>query len=373
MSDKTFLEALNETADTMSVEPDAPVADAPAAEPESPAIEAASEDLVEPAASEQPAEPDAAAAPVLAPPEHWSKKDKDAFLAADDNTKSWLLDRFREQDREIGRKAREAADLRRQAEPILEAMKPHLSEFAARGMSPDQAIRQILAISQGLTDDPARYLARVVETYGRPVAGTAPARDLVRSIAKTLNVPVDALYDDDTAPVEQAQSFAATEIASRLEAKIAELERQLSGVTQTTQAQQHNAAWQSFAGAVDAGGQPLYPHANTLQRHILAILNDPGFAPDVAEGDDRALFKAAYEEAAWRDPSTRAALMQQSQGQQAAQRQQAELERRRAASRQPSAAPTPAGKPSDQPPAKFQDALLWELERLEQGPQRRAS
>lgn len=356
MTENSFLSALEATAASIESEPVTAPAAEPASEPEPQAAEPEAV-AVEPTGDGEP-EP-AAPTDDVAPPEHWSAKDKDAFAKADPETRGWLLGRFKEMERGIGAKAREAAELRKQAEPILAAVQPYLTDLQASGMTPDAAVRQLLAFTQGLQSDPAKYIGRVIDVYGRPLAGSAPARDLVRSIARDLRVEIDALYDEDgqTAPVAAPANREIEDLRAELE----RVQQQLHGFGTMTRQQQAEAQWRGFETAAGPDGQPRYPHATELRGTMANLVNSDWFAK---EGEpDHELFARAYETAVRMSPDlARKADEASRQAEQARQRQQRADTARQAATR-PQTTATPGGRPSDAKPATFRDGLAAAMDK----------
>lgn len=134
----------------------------------------------------QPAKTDAALKPAdaqpLEPPARWSDADKAKFAAWPRDVQESVLERHRAMEADYTRKTQEASDLRRQAEPLLQAVQPfqqYLTDLSPRiGIAPGEMIRGLLqaeyTLRNGTPQQKAQALQEIVQTYG--LDGAIPNR-----------------------------------------------------------------------------------------------------------------------------------------------------------------------------------------------------
>jgi hypothetical protein len=237
-----------------------------------------SKDSAVPAASDQ--EPPQGAAqtapaqqsdPVLqpiAPPARWSADDKAKFAAWPRDVQEAVIARHNAMEADYTRKTQDAAELRRTAEPYLNAIKPfeaYLNELAPIiGQTPDTMVASLLAVEYQLrTGDPlekAKALRDIAASYGIDLAalnrGELPA---AHSASQThVNTPDDPHYQ------QLRQSFGTLEQRVALAEQMIEAERQ----RQTAQ------EIEAFASARDALGRPRHPHLPRVRGVMSQLLHD---------------------------------------------------------------------------------------------------
>jgi len=226
------------------------------AKPDS-AAEAPDKGPAEVAATEP--EPVVEPAPVqpIEPPARWTTEEKAKFAAWPRDVQEAVVERHKALEADYTRKTQEAADLRRTAEPILNAVKPYegyLNQIAPRiGQTPDKMIANLIGVEYQLrTGDPhtkAQALYQIAAEYGIDLAaltrGEMPAAP-------------------DPAYTHLRQSFG-------------NIEQQVTQLTSWfEQEQQRQAADQirTFAAATDASGRPLHPHFERVRGVVGQVLRD---------------------------------------------------------------------------------------------------
>lgn len=195
----------------------------------------------------------------IEPPARWTPDEKAKFAAWPRDVQEAVVERHKAMEADYTRKTQETAELRRSAEPILNAVAPYqqyLNQLAPRiGQTPDKMIGQLLGVEYQLrTGDPhekVTALYQIAQSYGIDLAaisrGEMPA-------------------GPDPAYLQLRQSF------GTIEQRLAQVEQERESERQRQTAQEIEA----FATAKDASGKPLRPHfewARVSMGHILS--SDP--------------------------------------------------------------------------------------------------
>lgn len=234
----------------------------------------------------------AAALAGVEPPEHWSAEDKARFSALpDEATRQTVLEWRKQIERGASEKFEAAARERREIEQLME---PVAQELRLAGLTPIDGIRRLVGAETLLRTDPARGLEWLAQNYGRLVAGTGQAHEIVRRVATALGVEVagNGKTEPETA---EARRIAA------LEARFIEQERARQQAWAEQQAQTVNAATSAireFADAKDSNGKPTHPHFERVKVQMGALMQS-GAAQDLED---------AYQRAVWADPEIREEL-----------------------------------------------------------------
>jgi hypothetical protein len=204
----------------------------------------------------------------VSPPARWTADKKAQFATWPREVQEAVLARNSELEADYTRKTQDAAELRRTAEPYLNAIKPfeaYLNELAPIiGQTPDTMIAGLLAaeylLRHGDPLDKAKALRDIAASYGIDLAdlsrGELPA---AHSASQTrVNPLLDPHYQ------QLRQSFGTLEQRVALAEQIIESERQ----RQTAQ------AVEAFASARDAFGRPRYPHFPRVRGVMSQLLRD---------------------------------------------------------------------------------------------------
>jgi hypothetical protein len=275
----------------------------------------------------------------LAPPARWTPDKKAQFATWPRDVQEAVVARNSELEADYTRKTQDAAELRRTAEPYLNAIKPfeaYLNELAPIiGQTPDTMIARLLGAEYQLrTGDPlekAQALRDIAASYGIDLAalsrGELPA---THSASQTrVNAPADLHYQ------QLRQSF------GTLEQRLAHTEQMIEAERQRQTAQEI----ESFINARDASGRPRHPHFQRVRGVMVQLL-----------GDDPALtLEAAYQKAI--EPLQQAIAEELRVRQETADRRRQEaVEKARKAAPVKSSGSSPNGSAK----AKDLDALLWD-------------
>lgn len=134
----------------------AKTADKPNAEEEQPAVEDSSGEETPDQGSENADEP--ATEPPLSPPDRWSAEWKTRFTTLPREAQQLLLDRESEYAKGFDQKSQEAANAKRQYEPIEQILAPRRQAWAMQGMDEGRAISQLLALSDYAASKPEEFI-----------------------------------------------------------------------------------------------------------------------------------------------------------------------------------------------------------------------
>ena len=252
---------LEEAWDTLSADGEAP----------------APEDGIEPAE-----EDDAGGEP--APPEHWPAEWRERFEALPDDARGYALDLHRRFERAHSERSQALAEREKELDGMAAvdaALGPWRETMRAQGLTDADAVTRLMEAQAALESDPESALAAIAEAYGlaAPAANAAPdARPPARE---------DELLDT-------LERYAAEQHELRL---IAAMEAEL----------------ESRARAVDAAGEPRFPHFETVRPRLAALMRS-GSAGS---------FEDAYEQAVWADPHLRQGALEARDAEMAARRESA--------------------------------------------------
>lgn len=202
------------------------------------------------------------------PPARWTADMKAQFATWPREVQEAVLARNSELEADYTRKTQDAAELRRTAEPYLNAIKPfeaYLNELSPIiGQTPDTMIASLLGLEYQLrTGDPlekAKALRDIAASYGIDLA--ALNRGELPAAHDTSQTRVNALLDPHYQQLRQ--SFGTLEQRVALAEQMLEAERQ----RQTAQ------AVEAFASARDALGRPRHPHFPRVRGVMSQLLRD---------------------------------------------------------------------------------------------------
>lgn len=207
----------------------------------------------------------------LNPPEDWPSKDREAFESLPAESKEFLLRRSKEIQADYTRKTQEAAELKKQYEPLNQVV----AEFRP------------FAQQQGMTEH------QLVNAWAnaQKMLINGQGRDLLMYLADQYNVNLG----------EQPEGEQNSQI-SELKQHIAKLENQLGQTVQTVQSS-HSAAMEErlneFANQKDDKGELLHPHFDDVMEdmvYLAKVEKQAGKTPNVND---------LYDRAVWMNPTIR--------------------------------------------------------------------
>jgi hypothetical protein len=313
------------------------------------AAQASGASASEPAQAASTGEPSSAAEPAwpesqwsmqpIEPPARWTSDKKAQFATWPRDVQQAVVARNSELEADYTRKTQDAAELRRTAEPYLNAIKPfeaYLNELGPIiGQTPDAMIASLLGLECQLrTGDPqqkAKALQDIAASYGIDLAAFNHGEQLAEHGASQtrVNAPVDPHYQ------QLRQSF------GTLEQRLAHTEQMIEAERQRQTAHEVEA----FASARDALGRPRYPYFERVRGVMSQMLRD----------EPALTLEAAYQKAI--EPLQQAIAEELRIHQETADRQ-----RRQAVEKARKVAPVKSSgsQPNGSAKAKDLDALLWD-------------
>lgn len=202
----------------------------------------------------------------VAPPEHWSEQDKNAFMAMDDSGREWALRLEANAHKGIEEKSNQLKKFRDAFEPY--------KHLVPAGVDEATMIQQLLNAQAVLQRNPTEGIKWLMRSYG---------------VDEKQLLPTDTVPEDD--------EFIDPEVRS-LKEKVSQLTKNAEDnlIRQQNHRQQTLfAEITQFRDAVGEQGEPLHPHFGAVQG-VMAGLLQSGRADDMA---------AAYEQAVWAIPEYR--------------------------------------------------------------------
>lgn len=207
----------------------------------------------------------------LAPPEDWPSKDREAFESLPAESKEFLLRRSKEMQADYTKKTEEAAELKKQYEPLNQVISQFKPFAEQQGMDEHQLVNAWANAQKMLLN--------------------GQGRDLLMYLADQYKINLG----------EQSETEQNGEI-SELKQHIAKLENQLGQTVKTVESS-HSAAMEErlneFANQKDDKGELLHPHFDDVMEdmvYLAKVEKQAGKTPNV---------KDLYERAVWMNPTVR--------------------------------------------------------------------
>jgi hypothetical protein len=252
-------------------------------------------------------------------PKSWSKEAsewlsqplKDVKEAAEVRRKiaEYAATRQEEADRDYTSKtqqlARERETFQQRANSlngVYKTLEPKLQEFHLRGVDPTAWMNEVLALDNLARTDKRAALVHLAQKW------QVDPRELIQ-----------AQQAGQTIPPELQKELGA--IKQELHT-VKQRERQQEQERQQAQAQRGVSEVATFRNAVDAQGQPIYPHFEQERQDMMVEVNV--LEAQYPNANPQELLREAYERSTWKRPDIRKAMLEQQQKQkEAAERAQA--------------------------------------------------
>ena len=222
-------------------------------------------------------EPETATQPLA----HWPAEWRERFAALPEEARPYALDLHRQFEKAHSDRSQALAEREKELDGLQAvdaALAPWRETMRAQGLTDGEAVKRLMDARAALERDPGAALSAIAESYGvAPPPGAAPAPPERR----------DALVDT-------LERYAAEQHELRL---LAAMEADLD----------------ARARAVDAAGQPRFPHFETVRPRLAALMRAG------AAGS----FEDAYEQAVWADPALRQKALEARDAEMAARRESA--------------------------------------------------
>lgn len=195
-------------------------------------------------------------------PEHWSAEDRDLFSKLPPEAQSVLLNK----DKEWQRGYQQVKESTKDWETLFEPYKQRLDYM---GMTPQQAVRQLLAAQQMLDSNPLQGIQQLAQSYGvdlRQLYASKPDDEYVDPEVKRIREEL-----------QQTRSYIENQARQAQMQNVQTIQQQIT----------------AFKSAKDEAGNPAHPHFDSV-RHLMA--------PLVQQGKS---LEEAYREAVWSVPEYR--------------------------------------------------------------------
>lgn len=190
----------------------------------------------------------------LDPPPKWDRRYKDAFadLGKVEKGRAYqqaMIDLYTEQQGYATQIEQERSQLRKFAEPLQAALEPFNQFITASGATPDQMVRQSLALAMRLQQDP---------------------KGTILGLAQRANINLNELGEN--APYVDPHAQRLEEQIRRMRAEQqAEKEQSLRAHQQRVMAETEQQV-QTFRGAKDEQGKPKYPHVDLVEGEMAMLI-----------------------------------------------------------------------------------------------------
>lgn len=206
----------------------------------------------------------------LAAPEHWDAKSKETFNKQPREVQEWALERHKEMEAGFTKKTTDAAEIKRQYEPIDQIMAPFRPWAQSQGLSDAQLLNQWANAHRALLSGQGReMLLNTAAQYGIDLTGEAP--EVAPEIAQ-LNT-----------------------VVQNLQGQLQQTQQTFIGQQQQTIEQQLD----SFAKQTNEKGELLHPHFDAVidsMTQLAAVDRQNGRQPEI---------QSLYEQAVWMNPEIR--------------------------------------------------------------------
>lgn len=261
--------------------------DTPAVEPAPAEAVETTEDIPDQGTTAEPVE----AETPIDPPASWSADEKEHFGTLPPAVQKALVRRESEREASYTQKSQEAARYK-QYEPLETVLAPRRQQWAQEGMSPEQALQQLLALSDYASSDPRGFVQWFAQQRG--ISLTQP----------------------------QAEPLQQPEGSPDLAPHLAPIVQDIQSIKQQLQLKEQQAA----LAVVSAFAQdPAHPHFAAVEPDMLAMIPAVRQAhPDISQPE---VLKKAYDQAIWANPAVREQLLAAQRAAQEAERKAAEGKR----------------------------------------------
>lgn len=198
--------------------------------------------------------PDPAQVQPVEAPARWTADEKAIFATWPRDVQVAVAERQKAMEADYTRKTQEAAEIRKAAEPFLNALKPYEGYLAQLspilGKQPHQLVAELIGVEHRLRtgSDVERYQA-------------------FQTLAQTYGIDLAALAGGQVPQPDPAYQ----QLASRL-AAFEQRDREREAQQQQQQAQQTALQIDSFSQAKDEAGRPRYPHFERVRGVMAAAL-----------------------------------------------------------------------------------------------------
>ena len=289
-------------------QPDAPEAEADAEQPDAEAPEEEQPEDEQPETEEDQFQP-------INPPNTWPQQEQAFFRKLPAALQHGYMQRVRHLVTDYTRKTQEIGQVRQRYQGIDRVISQRERGWAVNGVSPEQALNQIFALSDFAAEQPEEFIKYFAEQRGVDLRtiGSAGSPGQNNQLGEYVDPELLAVRKQVQELQRNLQQSHQSEKTRQEQAKRAAYEQNLARTTEMVN---------QFASQTDKNGRLLYPFFNELEEDIAIELQSKR-ANTVAE---------AYNNAVWANPQTRSKMLARSRSlENAKARAKAEAAKRAAA------------------------------------------
>jgi hypothetical protein len=243
---------------------------------------------------------------VFEAPKHWSEADRSAFAGLPDDAKGIVTKLAKNLEAGFTRKSQELSDKARYADSVRGLFNDaDRQQMAQAGTDEVGVMHYLLGLQRFATQKPVEYLKWAMQN--------------LRVTPDMLGLP-QTNQPGPEKPDEDIEALLRDPKVSALEAELAELKKwrdeELSSRKQNeqrtfaTQVQSIQSAISEFRSAIDDDtGQLKYPHFDTVQRHMGALMDTDPDLVKMPDGPEK--LQKAYDMAVWARPDLRQSFIEQ--------------------------------------------------------------
>jgi hypothetical protein len=190
----------------------------------------------------------AAGTQILEAPKHWSDADKQLFKTLSPEVQKRWISREGEIQKGLDGKFQEVAEVRKQGEQLSEIFKPFKREMDLKGISINDAVRQLVAAHKYLLESPADAIQYLASSYG------VDLKVLVEGAANAgaLDPNVKQLREGYTQLQSKIDGFLSQQQQSAHEQNLSKIA--------------------AFADEKDASGKIMHPYFDDVAQDIVALI-----------------------------------------------------------------------------------------------------
>jgi len=204
----------------------------------------------------------------ISAPKTWPKEEREAFETLPEDQQTFMLKREKERDAAFTRKTSELAEQRKEAQGVLDVVKPYEAQMRANGIEPQEYIARLMTYDQALRQNPRQTLEYLAQHYG-----VAPqSSDLGVDQQNVYQEPADPQYQQLQQQLDQQAQYLRSMEQSQQQERYGQLVNKV----------------EDFANQKDKSGDLLYPHFEKLRERMGRLVNS-GETTDLKQAYNMAL------------------------------------------------------------------------------------
>jgi hypothetical protein len=204
----------------------------------------------------------------ISAPKTWPKEQREAFEALPEDQQSFMLKREKERDAAFTRKTSELAEQRKEAQSVLDVVKPYETQMRANGIQPEEYIARLMTYDQALRQNPKQTIEHLAQHYGVNLKSNESGVDQ----QPLYQEPVDPQYQQLQQQLDEQGKYLRSMQESQQNAQYSELVGKVEG----------------FANEKSSSGELKHPHFEKLRERMGRLVN-AGEAKDLKQAYNMAL------------------------------------------------------------------------------------